>query len=109
MPISLKAGIDQNTRVVTVSFYDIAGDSVVPTSIVWTMTNGAGTVVNSRSAVVVATPATSVDLLLGEDDMAYSDGPVRRILVEAVYDSTEGTDLPLRDVLTFPIRDLRGV
>ena len=98
---------DKSTYVVSISFYDAAGDSVVPTSVAWTMTNGAGTVINSRSAVV-AVPAATIDLLLGADDTDYEDGPARLIVVDAVYTSTEGSDLPLRGSVIFRIEDVRG-
>lgn len=98
---------DKSTYVVSVSFYDAAEDAVVPSSVKWTMTNGAGDVVNSRSAVV-ATPAATIDILLGAEDTDYADGEARMIVVDAVYSSTEGSDLPLRGAVSFRIEDLRG-
>ena len=98
---------DRSTFVVSISFYDAAGDSVVPTSVTWTMTNGAATVINSRSAVVVA-PAATINLVLGADDTDYAGGEARMVVVDAVYTSTEGADLPLRGAVSFRIEDVRG-
>ena len=99
---------DKSTCVVSASFFDSAGNPATPTSLTWTMTNGAGSVVNGRSAVLVAAPSTSVDIVLGADDTDHEDGERRIIVFDAIYNSTEGNDLPLRGAASFRIEDLRG-
>ena len=60
--------IEQSTYVITASFTDETGAAVVPNSVTWTLVNGDGQVVNSRSAVSV-TPASSVTIVLSGDDL----------------------------------------
>jgi len=109
MPVALARKVkDKSTCVISASFADAAGNPVAPSSIVWTMTNGAGVVVNGRSAVVVTVPAASIDIVLGANDTDFADGEARMIVFDAVYSSTEGDDLPLRGAVSFRIEDLRG-
>lgn len=50
-----------------------------------------------------------MDIVLHGDDLLRADGKTRKLLVEAVYDSDEGDDLPLKDELTFQIYNLAGL
>lgn len=101
--------IDGSTYVVTAAFTDAAGSAVVPDSITWTLSDGAGNVVNSRTAVAVAVPAASNDIVLSGADLDYDDGAERVLTVEAVYDSDEGDDLPLKAECHFRVDDLVNV
>lgn len=110
MPITLTTRArDSNPAVMHIEFRDAAGNAVTPTSAAWTLTNAAGTVVNSRSAVAIAPLDSAVDITFLSADTEYADGPMRRMLVEWVYTSTEGSDLEASETITFWIRDLRGV
>jgi uncharacterized lipoprotein YbaY len=97
--------VDKSTYIVTAAFTDAAGSDVIPTAITWTLSNSSGTVVNSRSKVVVA-GAASITIVLSGADLDYDDGPSRVLTIEAVYDSTEGIGLPLKDEAVFSIVDL---
>lgn len=92
-------------------FTDETGASVTPQSATWTLTDNAGNVVNSRSAVSI-TPASTIVVLLSGDDLAllttYS-GQQRALLLEWVYDSSLGSDLPGKEVVYFTITPLAGV
>ena len=94
--------IEQSTYVITASFTDETGSAVVPNSVTWTLLNGDGQIVNSRSEVSV-TPASSIVIVLSGDDLDLDDGETRKIRIDAVYDSTNGTNLPLKDSETFAI------
>ena len=88
--------IEGSTYVVTIPFTDEDGDAVTPTAITWTLTDEDGQVVNSRHEEVV-TPASSIDIVLSGNDLP-ADGHLvwmLYLLVEALYDSTLGSDLPL--------------
>ena len=96
-----------STYVITVSFTDENGDPVVPDSATWTLTRLDGSIVNDREAVVMV-PAESIDILLSGADLANDSGHTlkRRLLVEGVYRSTLGIDLPIKGRLTFTLEDV---
>jgi hypothetical protein len=105
---------EKGTYVVTLTFTDEDSNSVVPDSIAWTLLNrNSGTVINSREDVAIATPAASVDVVLSGDDLQIltdeEDYGRRVLLVEAVYDSSAGNNLPLKTEAYFQIDDLAGV
>ena len=107
MPITLELHADEeSTYLATAAFFDAAGDPVTPNAntIKWTLSNMEGTVINSRNNVVIASD-TSVDIVLSGKDLAMQTGEtgiVKRLLtVVAVYDSTEGNDLPLNGEIIF--------
>ena len=96
---------DRSTYVVTASFADEDGVSVVPSAIVWSLSTPRGTIINSRSAVPIAS-AASIDILLGAADLDYDDGSVRILTIVATYDSTLGSNLTLKDQAQIRIEDL---
>ena len=98
---------EQSTYIITVAFTDEDGASVVPKTVVWTLTDTSGTVINSRTQVS-ATPGASVDIVLSGDDLAITGetGKERNVVVEATYDSSRGNDLPLTDGVRFTISPL---
>lgn len=91
-----------------VSFLDESGAAITPAAVSWTLTDRAGTVINSRSAVSV-TPASVVTIVLSGDDLALNRDPVRLLLVEATYNSSLGAGLPFREDIRFQISPLAGV
>jgi hypothetical protein len=99
---------DKGTCVLNLTFKDAAGVAMIPSALTWTLMVPGGTVVNSRSNVV-ATPAASVAIVLSGEDLDYTDGNVRVLLVQATYTSTEGAGLPLKETITFTVDDLLGV
>jgi hypothetical protein len=97
----------RSTYVVTAAFYDEDGVAVVPTAIHWSLQNSDGVVINSRSNVLVAVPAASVNIVLTGDDLALEDtdneSEVRRLVVASTYNSTLGTGLRLVGVYEFRV------
>ncbi len=113
MPITLELHANEKgTYKMTAAFTDSAGNAVTPDTIIYTLTNVEGTIINSREAVSV-TPATSVNVTLSGHDLAMQSGEsgsVERIFtLEAVYDSDEGSNLPLNEEAIFIIDPLLNV
>ena len=106
---------EESTGGIDCAFEDEEDADVVPGSIAWTLTDLSGTVINSREQVAVAVPAASVTITLSGDDLALQSAEAnrekvkRRFLVEAVYDSDLGDNLPLKASCEFSIRNLRYV
>jgi hypothetical protein len=99
---------EEGTYVITRTFRDEAGTAVTPNAgLNWTLTDTAGNVVNSRSAVAI-TPASSVNIVLSGDDLALSStyaGRRRVLIIEGTYNSTFGNNLPLKLECRFDIQD----
>jgi len=112
MPTTLATkAVEKSTYIITCAFTDAAGAVVVPDSINWTLTDAEGNVVNGHDSTSVAVPAASVDIVLSGDDLTCPHGRDRSLilLLEAVYDSTEGSDLPLREQVRFMVQNLKAV
>lgn len=101
---------EEGTAKVTVTFTDETGASVAPSSVTWTLTDTSGNVINSRQAVSV-TAGASVSFALSGDDLAITNNNNTRrvLLIEAVYSSDLGSNLPLKAQATFTIAELVGV
>ena len=103
---------DKSFYGVQVSFTDTDGTAVTPSSITWTLTDSDGTVINSREDVAVATPASTITIVLSGDDLDHSN-LVRSdyivLHVEAVVDSLLGNNLPFRDAIKINVDNLIGI
>lgn len=109
MTIKLRPATEESTFVVTVSFSETTGAAVAPKLTQWTLKDEDGAIVNSREAVNIDVPGTTVTIVLTGDDLALPDTtkPTRYLLIEAVYDSVlYGNDLNLREEGKFPISNL---
>lgn len=104
-----------STYIITCAFTDEDDNAVIPDSIVWSLTDADGTVINSREDVAVETPASSIDIVLSGDDLQIltteepSKSVGRRIIVEAVYESDAGSSLPLKDEAAFVLENLTKI
>jgi hypothetical protein len=107
---TLTEAVEKSTYVVTVTFQDEAGSAMVPVSCQWSLRDNNGAIVNGRSAVS-ATAATAISIVLSGDDLVYEPNSqtVRILTVEAVYDGTYGSNLPLKEEFTIPVRNLAGI
>ena len=109
MTIKLKPSTEESTFVVTVSFFETDGTAVAPKLAQWTLKDEDGAIVNSREAVNINVPGTTVNIVLTGDDLALpvTTKPKRYLLIEAVYDSVlYGNDLQLREEGLFTILNL---
>lgn len=112
MPTTLTTdAVEYSTFVIRASFTDEAGAAVAPNSgLSWTLSDVAGNVVNSRSAVTIA-PSTTISIVLHGADLAISDAyrDNRRLLtIEGTYSSSLGT-LEIVDQVAFTVVDLAAV
>jgi len=102
--------VEKSTYIVTTVFTNEAGSSVTPLTVVWTLTDADGTVVNDREAVE-ETPASTVNIVLTGDDLAIDTGAktIRIVTVEATYDSDYGSGLYLKKAAVFNVENLLTV
>jgi len=95
--------INGSTYVITCSFADADGTAVTPSALTWSLTDDAGKVINSRSSVVIS-PAATVTIVLGADDLDNDQGSNRIITIEGTYNSsTYGNNLPIKEQASFTI------
>jgi len=101
---------EEGSYVIALTFKDEAGTALVPATLTWTLTDDAGTVINSRTAVST-TPAATTNLVLYGNDLTVTDTKKRRRIVtlNGTYNSTYGTGLPLTEEIRFSIRDMKKV
>jgi hypothetical protein len=101
--------IVESSCVVAVSFFDQDSppSAVTPDSVTYTLTDTAGTVINSVLDTAI-TPGTTVNIVLSGNDLTLDEGvgKKRRLLVEYVYDSTYGNNLPGKEEIEFEIADV---
>ena len=112
MPVTLDThAVEQGTYHLVCTFTDEDDVSVIPTTIVWTLSTRGGSVVNGRSDVSVASPATAVTITLQGTDLSLveGEGKERLFLVEWTYNSSYGSGMPGKEQATFTIDDLKMV
>lgn len=113
MTITLEThATEKSTFIITASFKDAAGSAVVPNSVIWTLSDKSGIIVNDRSGIS-ETPGSSIDIVLFGNDLAIQDGETnigeRVLTIEATYNSTEGSNLPLKAEVYFIVDNLKIV
>lgn len=104
--------VEQSTYIVQASFFDENGDAVAPALASWTLTNEYGVIINGRQSVEISTLASTASIVLTGADLAMlgeMDTGKRLLLVEAVYSSSLGAGLNLREEFEFFVRPLVGV
>jgi hypothetical protein len=110
MPATLKLNAkDGSTYIVSYAFTDENGDGVVPDTIKWSLYNERDEIVNGREDVVIIPSAPSGYIVLQGDDLLFSNGRKRTIVMKATYTGRLGFGLPLNDSATFYIDDLPGI
>ncbi|OGO40601.1 MAG: hypothetical protein A2Z04_04430 [Chloroflexi bacterium RBG_16_57_9] len=75
----------------TIEFLDEAGAAMTPTLLHWKLTDMKGNVINSRTQVEVAAPATSLTLPLGGGDLDVLGNDVIERLITAWGTYTSST------------------
>jgi hypothetical protein len=112
MPVLLSTlAVEKSTYPITISFFDEDGAAVVPnaSTITWSLFDSGGNVINERTNVP-AVSAASITIVLSGNDLALgSYGSLRVLKVECLYNSDLGSNLPLKDSVSFRIEDLVGV
>ena len=100
---------ERSTFVITANFASTTG-AVSPSSAYWSLTDMAGTIINSRSDVTITSPTSSEDIVLKGADLLISANEnnegVRVFTIEGEYDSSLGDNLPLKAQIEFIIDPL---
>lgn len=110
--ITLEEAVEQSTYVLNIAFADEDKSPITPNSATWTLTDDEGTVINSKDAVPITELSANKDVVLSGNDLAIKDayyGNTRVFLVEYVYDSSLGNDLPAKTQAYFDIENLVAV
>ena len=98
-----------NGAVIVFIAYDEDDTNVMCKTLTWTMVNENGAVINSRTAVVIAVPALTNNIVLDAADTLYTDGRYRYITINGTYDSaTYGNDRPLVERILLEIESITG-
>ena len=102
---------ERGVYIVKCDFADEDGNGVTPDSIKWTLTDVKGNIINSRSSVSVASPATSVNIELSSDDLAVLNRRQtrRKLLIHAVADLQIGNNRDIYDECEFEISNFVGL
>lgn len=113
--LNVKAN-EGSTFIVQFQFFvrdaDGVESSMVPNpGLSWTLSDENGTPVNSRLAVPIDPPASTIFVVLSGDDLALdANYPAKRFLVvEGTFNSEYGLDLPFNHEVSFFIDNLEGV
>lgn len=113
MTINIDTSVNEKSSAVfTVDFVNELGAPVTPNSAMWTLHTEIGTVINSRQDVTITPLASSVEIVLNNDDLQLvgdDDSGYRYLLVEAEYDSPSQSGLKLNEQARFQINDFAGV
>ena len=102
---------EESTYIITVSFKDENDDPATPkVGLNWTLTDTYGVIINERAGEVI-TPSSTINIVLTGEDLAIpSSGSRRRVItIEGAYDSSLGSNLPLKDQAKFEIDQLIAV
>ena len=102
---------EEGTKVFDVDFYDEDDTPVAPNELTKTLTDLNGNIINSIDDVVVGGLASSMTFVLQGNDLAIPvAGMVGRVFtLEGTYDSSLGTDMPLKVEIIFKIKEMVGV
>ncbi len=98
------------TGVVTLVFTDEDGNTVVPTSLQWQLSDDRGNIINNNT--FASNDFTGNTVVLQGDDLALqspSDDGDRYFAVQGVYASSAGTGLPLKGEMKFTICNLLNI
>jgi len=109
MPITITdTANEKSTFALELAITDENGDPLTPNTLTWTLTDLAGNVINERAGIEIATPASTVTVVLSGDDLALPEraAPLRVVTLEGTYDSDLGNDLLLKEEVQFAIRNL---
>jgi hypothetical protein len=102
--------VERSTYVLQASFADETGAAAVPNAgLTWTLLKKDGSVVNGRQNVAI-TSAASITIVLHGADLALTAGEskTRKLYIQGTYNSSIGSNLEIKDELTFSIVNLTG-
>lgn len=105
-----KRAAEKGVYGITVSFFDSAGVAATPKTLVWSLTDMAGMIINNRKDVAIPEPASTETIVLRDDDLQITDSSkskeFRLLIVSATYDDAVlGADCPLREEIRFVVEN----
>ena len=106
--------IEGSTAVFAITFTD-EEDVVIQnadiTALTWTLSDVDGIVINEKEDEVIGSPTNPQEIVLQGDDLAITGTEnVQRVLtIEGTYNSTNGSNLPIKDQVRFWIDNLAAV
>lgn len=105
---------EESTALFSLTFTDEAGVTIQAadiTSLNWTLTDTAGNIINNRDAVDIPSPTNPQKILLQGYDLVIpgADNVQRVLTAEGTYNSTNGSNLPIKDQCRFWIDSLIAV
>jgi len=115
MPSEIKKikAVEKSTFVITATFLDTNKRLVAPSSMVWSLVESDGTVVNSRTEVSISSPSSEEEITLSGDDLAINDTSnaqeERYLVLEGAYTDGGGVSRPLNDQVKFYIQNIKKV
>ena len=113
MPVKAQIhAVEKSTLVITAVFTDELGLPVTPTSVAWRLESDSGATINNRSNVSL-TPAPTVKIVLTGADLDVlvntNDSELRRLILTAVYSSSNGVGLSLSESYEFQVLNTNAV
>ncbi len=101
---------EEGTIVITAITTDASGTLVNPDTMLYTLTDLDGVVINSVEDTSIAAPTSSEDIVLSGNDLPTSGSDRRLILLTyGTYTSTEGAGLPFNDEVEFWVVDKKAI
>ena len=100
---------EQGTYIINIQFEDEDGTSFIPNEAYWTLLDADGDIVNDREEVEISDLATSIDIVLTDEDLVVVANTLdkRFLVIEGLYNSNQGDDLVFRDQAIFYIDRLK--
>lgn len=100
--------VEGSTYVVTATFTDESGDEITPKTLVWSLSDMQGNIINSRLNVVITPTGSTEKVALYGDDLqiAFDSDAKREIQFTGTYDNDLGSDLPIIESLIFDIENI---
>lgn len=96
-----------STAKVTATITDIdTGLPISPKSATWSLFDESGAIVNSREDVVISPLASTVNVVLSGLDLVVTNGSILTFVLDAIYDSALGSDLPVRSKAKIRVNDI---
>ncbi len=104
---------EESTYIVTATAKDENGDAVIPDSGTWSLMDSAGAEINSRTDIVISSPASVNEIVLSGADLAIQAGETaqyveRRVVTKFICDTDAGNNLPVKAECVFMLENFVG-
>jgi hypothetical protein len=106
---TLETAPEASTYEVVLSYFDKTAAAMTPTAAAWSLFDGEGNVINSRSAVAISALSTTNTIELTGADLPYipQDSAVY-LVVKMTYTSTLGAGRVTFNQFEIPIEPIKG-